>query len=393
MKRRLTKATIKELTENRPDKSTYVSDTEIQGFCLRIRPTGVPSYVYRYRSGKGIVTLTIGPATVLSPDEARARVQRMKLGKIDGVDPREQRRAIKKKMTMTELAERYMTLWAYVKKKPRPAANDLRIWNKDILPRWGHRAVDSITIHDVFELKADLTKRNPSAANAAIAVLSKAFNLSEAWEIRPLKSNPCTHVGKHRIEPRERILSLDELTRLGEAMVKNRDRFPQVLDLIELLLLTGARLNELAGATFSQYDRDRKIIDLPDSKTGKSTITLSAAAVAKIESIDRTGSMWLIPGPKPGDRIRSPWNAWREILKDADLQGLRIHDLRHVYGSYLHQYAGASQKTVQTLLRHKNISTTARYIQGFDDAARKSADDAGTFIRRHLQAKAHQGSA
>jgi hypothetical protein len=83
---------------------------------------------------------------------------------------------------------------------------------------------------------------------------------------------------------------------------------PFAVAAIRLLILTGARLREILHARWEHVDFERGVIFLPDSKTGKKPIYLSAA----------------------------PWAA---VIKAAGLDDLRIHDLRHSFASF---GAGAS---------------------------------------------------
>jgi hypothetical protein len=50
------------------------------------------------------------------------------------------------------------------------------------------------------------------------------FTLAERWGLRPDGSNPCRHVEKFAEKKRERMLSADELTRLGDALASTAGR-------------------------------------------------------------------------------------------------------------------------------------------------------------------------
>ncbi len=58
-------------------------------------------------------------------------------------------------------------------------------------------------------------------------------------------ANPCRHVGKYREQGRERFLSDSELARLGDALREAEQASPFVVAALRLLILTGARLNEI----------------------------------------------------------------------------------------------------------------------------------------------------
>ena len=90
--------------------------------------------------------------------------------------------------------------------------------------------------------------------NRVLALISKMMTLAELWGYRPDGSNPCRHIQKFPEEARNRYLIRDELKRLGDVL---RDReskggqWPSFVAAIRLLLLTGARVNEILGAQWS----------------------------------------------------------------------------------------------------------------------------------------------
>jgi integrase len=97
------------------------------------------------------------------------------------------------------------------------------------------------------------------------------LNLAEAWGYRPDGSNPCRHIEKYTEQARQRYLSNEELRRLGVALDEletNSAHGLYAAAAIKLLLLTGARVNEVLQARWDWVDWDRNSIVLPDSKTG-----------------------------------------------------------------------------------------------------------------------------
>ena len=76
---------------------------------------------------------------------------------------------------------------------------------------------------------------------------------------------------------------------------------PFAVAAIRLLILTGARLREILHARWEFIDFERGVIFLPDSKTGKKPIYLSAAALAILSALPRIeGNPFVIPGEKAG---------------------------------------------------------------------------------------------
>src|SRR5262249_17564041 len=81
-------------------------------------------------------------------------------------------------------------------------------------------------------------------------------------------------------------------------------------------------------------DFDRGMIFLPDSKTGRKPIYLSAAAAEMLSALPRIdGNPFVFPGEKKGQPradLKRPWDA---ICAAAGLDGARVQDLRHSFAS------------------------------------------------------------
>jgi integrase len=147
-------------------------------------------------------------------------------------------------------------------------------------------------------------------------------------------------------------------------------------------MFTGCRKNEIALARAEQFDRERGVLILPDSKTGERVVTLSSAAIEVLGGVP-SNSTWLIPGVLKGEPVRQPYYAWRQILKDAEIKNLRIHDLRHLFGTTSH-HMGANLRTVAQLLGHKQLATAERYTHGMDEGTRAAANKTADALRTML---------
>jgi integrase len=114
------------------------------------------------------------------------------------------------------------------------------------------------------------------------------------------QENPASKVKRFREQSRERFLTTDELGRLGDAL-RTADLDPHATAAVRLLLLTGARLREVLHAKWEYIDFGRGLLNLPDSKTGKKSIFLSAPALAILIALPRNeGNPYLFPGTKTG---------------------------------------------------------------------------------------------
>ena len=228
----------------------------------------------------------------------------------------------------------------------------------------------------------DLRER-PYQANRALGVLSKMMNLAEAWGLRSDGSNPCRHVKKYREEKRERYLTKEELRRLGVTLAdaeRRKTESPFALTAIGLLTLTGARLSEILTLRWEYVDLANSVLRLPDSKTGAKEVYLNEAAIKLLRKMPRmVSNPYVIAGKKDGSRLINLQKAWRRIRAAANLNDMRIHDLRHSFASVA-AGTGMSLPMIGKLLGHSQPATTARYAHLADDPIRAASNLIGTEI-------------
>jgi integrase len=117
---------------------------------------------------------------------------------------------------------------------------------------------------------------------------------------------------------------------------------------------------------------ERFTIDLPDSKTGKKPIYLSAAAIALLdEQRDATrdpDSPFILPGRTKGKPLNNLSKPWARVCERIGLTGVRLHDLRHTAASVA-VGTGATLPLIGKLLGHRQAQTTQRYAHVDADPA------------------------
>jgi integrase len=226
--------------------------------------------------------------------------------------------------------------------------------------RWRDRPITSIDGHDVHKVVDECRKRGvpgtqrrsdgvtESRARAMFRTLSKLFN----WltQQRRVDANPCASV--HRPETpraRERVLTDGEIRKLWAATDKIGAPFGSV---IKLLLLTGQRLNEVAGLRWEEIVGDE--IHLPASRTKNKrahVVALSKPAQAilsKVQRVPESAFVFSVTG-------YSAISGWSKVKKRLDaLMGVtdwRIHDLRRTAATGLAR-AGADLPVIERALNH-----------------------------------------
>lgn len=374
MKTKITRRAIAAL-EPEPGKQVWLYDTELPGFLVLCQPSGRRSYLVRYRTPGGATRkLTLGLCAELHPDDAREMARVALATARRGEDPGRDRTA----PTVADLARKFTEQHA-ARLRPGTRVNYEALWRRHILPRIGTLRVIDVKRADVARLHDALHER-PHTANRALEVVSKAFDLAEIWGLREEGTNPCRHVRAFREEARQRTLDEAEVGRLWSAL----DRLEVETDVpaaaaIRLLLLTGCRKNEILRARWDWIDWDRGLLRLPDhaAKTGARDVFLSDAALDVLRSLPRW-SVYILPG-RTGGPIEGLQKIWERVRASIGMRDVRLHDLRHTVGS-LSDRAGLSQRQIADLLGHKQLSTTARYINSADVHKRATADAWGAAV-------------
>jgi len=324
---KLTKRTI-EAAQPDPARDVFVWDEELRGFGVRIKPSGVRSYVVQYRNVLGRSRrVNLGRHGVLTADEAR-RLARAHLGSVArGDDPAQERRDKRESLTVSELVGRYKTDHA-PKNKPITRTENFRLIDKHILPALGALAIAEVTTAHVARLHASMASA-PYSANRVLYLVAILFNLAEKWRLLPRGSNPARDVEEYRETARERYLSELEIRRLGKGLAAAEADEPEKVAAVKLLLLTGCRRGEIFSLRWQDIDRERRLLNLADSKTGPRPVMLSSSALAVIDRIPERHDVWVFPNPTNDGPIREMRKFWGAVLKAASITNLRLHDLRH----------------------------------------------------------------
>jgi integrase len=304
-----------------------------------------------------------------------------------GQDPVAELVAHRRSPTLAHLCKQFLAEYVEQRCKPTTQREYKRLVNLIIEPQLGTFKIGEVKRSDIAKLHHDL-RETPYQANRTLAALSKIFNLAEVWGLRPDGSNPCRHVRKYREIKRERYLTFEELNDLGQALSEaERDGSEPkaVIDAVRLLILTGARLNEIQTLKW-EYVRDG-FLALPDSKTGAKRIVLGKEASDVLQRIKRVpDNPYVITGKVEAQHWNDLQRPWRRIRDKAKLSGLRIHDLRHSFASFAASQ-GESLAIIGKLLGHNQVQTTARYAHLSPNPVSATADRISAVIAATMNAE------
>lgn len=374
-------------------KQQFLWDETLKGFGLLILPSGKKSFILQYRTlGGRSRRLTLGPYGALTPTEAKRMASELIARIRNGEDPMATRHSFRAAPTINDLLDKYWSDHVLVHNAKTTQHTFKHIIKNILRPHLGTMKVTELTRRDIAELHSKL-KHIPRQANMTLSVLSKALNLAEVWGLRPELSNPVRLIKRYKEAERDRFLSDQELGRLGATLEeaetiglpwvitasgKTRKHLPKdeenrrtpvskpALFVIRLLLHTGARLSEILTLEWLHVDFENRMLALPSRKgDGRKPHPVSDTVMDLIDELAVTKrSNYVIP--RDGDATRHVSkevveSAWRRIRKHAQIDDVRLHDLRHTVGTLASQ-SGGNAFLISHLLRHRNVTITNRYV-------------------------------
>ena len=175
--------------------------------------------------------------------------------------------------TVAEFAgERYLP---FVQTYKRSWQTDERLLRIHLLPRVGRLFMDEVTAEHLQQMLAGMQKAGyaPGTCARPIIIARYMFSLARKWKVPGVLDNPASGFPLPKDVQRTRYLSEDEIERLVQALQTDINR--TAADAILLLLLTGARRNEIThakwmyvgfGSRFSPSP-NFKIRDAPHGRT------------------------------------------------------------------------------------------------------------------------------
>ena len=263
--------------------------------------------------------------------------------------------------TVADLAERYRREHLEVRCKPKTAETAGVAIERHFLPALGALPLTEVERDRIMALHGALSE-TPAMANLVVDVISRMFTMAEASGMVPDGTNPCREIWKYNARRRERFLTDGEFRRLGRVVgeaVKEGKVSVHAAAAIRRLMLTGCRCNEILTLQWQDVDLEANEMRLHDSKTGPRAVLLSRAAVRAFVDLPRVpGNPWVIVGRVRGAHMRNLGAPWGIVRARADLQGVRIHDLRHSFASRALAF-GESLPMIGRRLGHARAQTTA----------------------------------
>jgi site-specific recombinase XerD len=223
-----------------------------------------------------------------------------------------------------------------------------------------HRSPDQLTLEEVRSylhhllVERQLSQGTCNLRAAAITFLYREVLGQTAFQLPGVRRK---HSGKL-----PEVYSRQELTRLFESAGNRQHRV-----FLMTTYAAGLRLNEVRHLRPVHIHSERLLIRVEQGKGQKDRYTLlSPQLLQELRAYWREyrPGEWLFPNQKrSGPILRgTAQHIFYNVKRRAGLQrGHGIHTLRHCFATHLLE-AGVDLRTIQQLLGHKNLQTTAIYL-------------------------------
>ena len=366
----------------------YVYDTKEPGLCVRVTPgkrrsgnvaaseivPGRTFVFYRWHNGRP-GRITIAKVGELALPKARAIAASLRGDLARGIDVFARERTAKTAQKPTTLAEAYDLLVSRPDMRPSTRRDYSSLWRL-VPPRIKAQPLAEIGATDLAGLHGKIGTKHARTANKLMALLSVLFRRNGRRH-----DNPVIGIERYREEPRQRVLTVDELQRLRAAAQVEGEPWQSFF---LLAMLTGARRGALARMQWVDLDLGAATWRIPAvwSKNRKTvTVALAGEAVAIIRRLhaERGAAPWVFPSGSQAGHLTEPRKAWRRVTRRAGIEGAVIHDLRRTVGTLV-AADGAGAAVISAVLGHLSMQSAKSYLHLSAEMARAAVERAAQKI-------------
>jgi integrase len=354
-------------------------DTAVDGFGLKVRPSGLKTFCLRYVNKAGRQRLyTIGTLGRFTLEQARDAAKRLN-GKValDG-DPAADRKEVRAAQTVDELFERYITEHLEGPECSIYAARSGKRVRKLIKAAMGHKLVTEVDDSDLNVALKPLTKGNYNLVGTYVRA---AWDWGRKHRVVPRGApNPAEFFEPKASTPRARIIHKDEYKKILDAiewLMTERRNDPARLLACMFVIFTGCRPVEAVRLKKSLVDLKRARAELHEHKmmrrTGRPKVFFLTPEVVAI--IKRAYALHTMRGiedseyvfPRRGNKQKpSNWLAktWASVKKRC---GLNI-DLSQFRSGFINaaDEAGLNEEETANTTGHMSLQTVRRHYRVID---------------------------
>jgi integrase len=371
-------------------QQTIFWDGKTPGLGLRVTAANAKSYIFETRLRGRTIRLTIGDVRTWAISKAQAEATRLKTLTDQGIDPRQQRVEQQARAEALETEERRKSVtlreaWSeYIKAREHK-------WG-----RWSLRDNQNVMLPERNSGDADkpkTLKAGPLASLASLKLSELTDVAVEEWlrrerDLRPTRvalafrllrafinwtstrdefrgiaaPSACgrrmsrEHLSKR--QPKTDCLQREQLAAWFSQVRKIRN--PVISAYLQVLLLTGARREELAGLTWDCVDFQWNVLTIRDKVDGQRSIPLTPYVASLLTALPQQNQYVFSSRIAASGRLQEPRIAHNRALALAGLPALSLHGLRRTFKS-LSEWVEVPVGITAQIMGHKPSATAEKH--------------------------------
>lgn len=362
-------------------KEAFLWDSDTPGLGLRVTGKGGKSYIFRYNIGNRRNRLTIGSFKTWPLPSARQEARRLHQLLDQGEDPRKARKAQRdtegaNSLRFKEVFEEYLkankarwserhyndnlfhsrsdggVLWPMLQKR-------LADIDQQTVNRWAQNVINE-------PVKGYRNQGKSSKLRHGFMRLRAAWRWAyEQEEYRPAMASPeifnnsILRTTVPAATPKRDALTKEQLNAWFDAVQKIEN--PYISAYLQILLLTGARRNELTRLQWKDVDTRWKTIWLHDKvEADGRTIPLTPYVEFLLSRLKKANKWVFYSKRSKSKHIEEPRIQHKKALTAAGITDLSLHGLRRSFTS-LSEWIGAPKHIIENIQGHKPQTTSEKH--------------------------------
>jgi integrase len=336
------------------------------GLYLRIAEGGSKQWIYRYVTNDRPRDMGIGPVHVLTLAEAREKAREASKLRLEGIDPIAHKHAQRaaaavaaaSAMTFRQCAEGFIrdneASWSNAKHRFE--------WERSLVkyafPVLGNLPVAAIDTPLVLKVVKPLWQRVPETASRVRGRIENVLGWATVHHYRsgdnPARWNGLLEHALPAVTKGEHHAAMP-YAEVPAFVAKLRQEAGVPARCLELIILTGVRLDEAREATWDEVDLDNRVWTIPAARMKKGNkdhrVPLSAAAIAVLKDmLAIRQSDYIFSGAYPGKAIGK--NMPLRLLNQLTGNGATVHGFRSSFRDWAAERTSFAREVAEMALAH-----------------------------------------
>lgn len=270
-------------------------------------------------------------------------------------------------MILNEVFKKYLEFYELILSQTT-LKSDIATYNKHLKNSLGLKEVKDINFLDIQKFCNELIKQNYKIKTVKNILAKIRVILNFSIKLNEIDKNPCNFVELPKFDNKRYFdYSINLQKRFIKAIIENKSENADIF----FFLLHGRRKSEVLKLKWCDVNLKTKTYKIP-CKINKAkrdmlysmSDELYNRLIKRYREAKKLNLLndFVFLNTKTGKNFIDLRRSWNSLLKRNHLPKIRLHDIRHLIGSYSINYLKLPIEQVSFTLGHTNIVTTQKYI-------------------------------